>query len=185
MTWIRTIPPEEAEGALEEVYRRAGAARGKVSNVLMSHSLKPDVVRTHLDLYLAILFAPSSLSRAQREMIGVVVSAANGCEYCVRHHGIALARYWKDEEKVWKFALDYAGYPLPLADRVLVDFVARLTEDPAASREEDLEPLRRAGFDDEGILTAVLAAGYFNFVNRIVQALGVEFTAEESRGYKV
>jgi len=52
-----------------------------VANILKIHSLAPEVLKAHLDIYHAALHAPGELSRAQREMIAVAVSAANGCHY--------------------------------------------------------------------------------------------------------
>ncbi|MDZ7659008.1 MAG: carboxymuconolactone decarboxylase family protein [Fodinibius sp.] len=54
----------------------------------------------HMDLYMSIMFSKSPLSRAQREMMAVVVSVANDCEYCQQHHGQALNHYWKDRNRI-------------------------------------------------------------------------------------
>ncbi len=81
MAWIRVIPPAEATGELVEQYSRIQDAGGNVANILAVHSLNPAVLRTHYDLYRAVMFGPSDLSRAQRESVAVVVSAINKCHY--------------------------------------------------------------------------------------------------------
>lgn len=81
MAWIKVIPRGEATGELVAQYDRMGAPDGKVANILAVHSLNPAALRAHHDLYKTIMFGPSDLSRAQREMIAVVVSAVNRCHY--------------------------------------------------------------------------------------------------------
>ena len=98
MSWIEEIEVSEAEGKLAASYAALIEQRGKVSNILKVHSLNPDALGAHLDLYMTIMFGKSGLSRAEREAIAVVVSASNDCEYCVSHHAEALRRYVKDEE---------------------------------------------------------------------------------------
>ena len=81
MAWIKVIPPSEATGELLEQYRRMSDASGNVANILAVHSLNPAALRTHFDLYKALLFGQSELSRALREMIAIVVSKTNSCHY--------------------------------------------------------------------------------------------------------
>lgn len=70
-----------AEGELTEVYRHVAGAAGTVAHILKSSSLHPVILRRHYDLYREIMFGPSPLSRAQREMVATAVSALNGCHY--------------------------------------------------------------------------------------------------------
>jgi uncharacterized peroxidase-related enzyme len=79
--WIKTIPPAESTGELLEQYQRTRDSAGNVANILQVHSLNPAALRTHFDLYRTLMFGRSELSRAQREMIAVVVSKTNGCHY--------------------------------------------------------------------------------------------------------
>jgi uncharacterized peroxidase-related enzyme len=82
MAWIRTIAPEEATGLLKHLYGQAMARAGKVFNVLRLQSLRPEVLKAGVALYTEVMISPRSpLSRAQREMIAVVVSRANECHY--------------------------------------------------------------------------------------------------------
>ena len=81
MSWIRVIAPEEATGELAEWYGRVRDASGCVDNILSIHSLNPDSLRTHYELYRGMMYGRSELTRAQREMVAVVVSVANRCRY--------------------------------------------------------------------------------------------------------
>lgn len=184
MAWIDVIDPDDASGELGELYDEIIDKRGKVSNVLKVHSRNPAALKEHLDLYDAVLFGPSPLSRAEREAIAVVVSAANNCDYCVRHHGEALQAYWRDEARVQKLADDYTALDdLDAPLRTACDVAAKLTRSPGAMAEDDVHTLHDAGWSDRAVLDIVLVTSYFNFVNRITNSLGVEATEAEAAGY--
>ncbi|NBC23215.1 MAG: peroxidase-related enzyme [Gammaproteobacteria bacterium] len=185
MSWIHVHAEDGAEGEIAELYDRLRRERGRVSNILKVHSLRPSALAHHLDLYMGLLFGSGGLSRAQREMIAVVVSRENDCEYCVSHHREALAKYVRDPDLLEQVCGDYRQAELSAGDRALLDYAARLTASPAAVDENDVVNLRRSGYTDEDILLANLIVAYFNFVNRIALGLGVEHSADEVGGYNV
>lgn len=80
MSWIRTIDSKEAEGYVKEVYDGISATMGVVPHIISIHSLSPQSLKAFSE-FSKLLFMPSSLRRAQKEMIGVVVSAINNCHY--------------------------------------------------------------------------------------------------------
>ena len=81
MAWIRMIDEQDAEGKLSELYRRMKEPDGSVDNILKIHSLNPDSLQGHFEFYRSLMRARSPLTRTQREMIAVTVSAANRCHY--------------------------------------------------------------------------------------------------------
>jgi uncharacterized peroxidase-related enzyme len=81
MAWIQVISIDESQGELRAEYERMKIPSGKVANILAIHSLNPAALRVHFDLYKTLMFGPSELTRAQREMIAVVVSKTNRCHY--------------------------------------------------------------------------------------------------------
>lgn len=183
MSWIREIGFEDSRGDLRTAYNQLLRSRGKIANILKVHSLRPAALRTHLALYMDLLFAGGGLSRRQRELLAVVVSRENGCDYCVAHHREALSHYIHDE------LLDAIAHgtddaSLDAADRALCAYAAKLTRTPNKVDEQDIAALRAAGFADEDILLANLIVAYFNFVNRIALGLGVAFDEDEVRGYR-
>jgi uncharacterized peroxidase-related enzyme len=68
---------------------------------------------------------------------------------------------------------DYRTASISEQDRAMLDFVAQLTKDATRITREDHERLREAGFDDKGILQITLIASWFNYINRVADALGV------------
>ncbi len=81
MAWIHTINEKDATGQLAEIYDAARKRAGRVFNILKVQSQYPRALQAMLDLYSAAVRAESPLTRAQREMLAVVVSRANNCHY--------------------------------------------------------------------------------------------------------
>jgi uncharacterized peroxidase-related enzyme len=78
-----------------------------------------------------------------------------------------------DEDFVRQLQDDYTSAPLSEQDRAMLDFVVQLTRDATRISREDHERLRSVGFDDKGILQITLIASWFNYINRVADALGV------------
>ena len=81
MAHLRLIEVDEASGELRLEYDAAIGRAGKVFNIVKAMSLNPAVLNAAMGLYRAIMFGPSELSRADRELLAVVVSNANDCHY--------------------------------------------------------------------------------------------------------
>jgi uncharacterized peroxidase-related enzyme len=78
-----------------------------------------------------------------------------------------------DKEMVAALESDYKTAPISEQDRVMLDYVVKLTEDATKCSRQDIEGLRGAGFDDRGILQITLIASWFNYINRVADSLGV------------
>jgi uncharacterized peroxidase-related enzyme len=185
MAHIKIIEHHEAEGELIEIYDHLVETRGKLAEVHKIQSLNPKSIVNHMDLYMTIMFGKSPLKRYQREMLGVVVSRANNCAYCQKHHLEALNFYWKDDEKAEKFRNNYQSVELNPTDSLLCDYAHHLTVNPTVdSKNKFIDPLKDFGLSDRAILDATLIISYFNFVNRMVLGLGVNLEQDGGSGYK-
>ena len=184
MPHIKTISPEDATGSLKEIYDNLTKTRGKIAEVHKIQSLNPEALVAHMELYMSVMFGKSPLKRYQREMLGVVTSAANRCEYCINHHEQALLAYWKDENKTHKLSENRSELDLSDTDQLLCDLAEKLTLNRDQNYSDDITKLQNAGLKDRTILDAVQVIAYFNFVNRMVLGLGVDFTEDEMKGYK-
>ncbi|MCP4458853.1 MAG: peroxidase-related enzyme [Cytophagales bacterium] len=175
MPYIKTIQPDQAIDDLKGIYDGLIKSRGKIAEVHKIQSLNPRSIVNHMDLYMTIMFGKSPLKRVHREMMAVIVSVANKCEYCQIHHLEAVKNFWKDEEKTSQLKINYLEANLSKQEQALCDFAKALTLTPERSKDAVLvQPLRELGFEDRAILDATLVIAYFNFVNRIVLALGVD-----------
>jgi len=184
MPYINVIQYEEAKGSLKGIYDDLIKKRGKLAEVHKIQSLNPTSIVNHMDLYMTIMFGKSPLKRYQREMIAVVVSSANRCPYCVRHHGAALLHFWKEQSRVQDLVEDFTTARLEPKDEALCRYAYDLTIEPESVKEEEqIHRLKMAGIAERALLDAALVIAYFNFVNRIVTGLGVELEEDGGDGY--
>ena len=88
-------------------------------------------------------------------------------------HAEFLRRVTLDESMVKALQEDYTTAPISEQDRVMCDYVVQITKDATRISPKDHERLRAVGFDDKGILQITLIASWFNYINRVADALGV------------
>ena len=81
MPYINVIPPDRASGLLKKLYDAALSRAGRIWGIVAVMSPNPPAMKASLDFYGTLMHGPSPLSRARREMLAVVVSAANHCVY--------------------------------------------------------------------------------------------------------
>ena len=184
MAYIDSIKYSEAQGRLKEIYDDVIEKRGKLASVHMIQGLNPESIVHHMDLYLELIYGRSPLKRYQREMIAIVVSKTNDCDYCIRHHAEALNHFWKDEERAIRLAQNYEQAELSEIDLALCELSIDLTDDPGKDKKKHTDNLKALGLDDRAVLDAVLIIGYFNFVNRLVLGLGVHLEEDGGKGYE-
>jgi len=184
LTWIKTVDEKKASGRTKEVYARIVRERGHLANIFEAQGMEPDVLERHIDLYVDLMISPGPLSREEREMIAVIVSAANRSAYGAVHHSEALETVDKDPSALYKLVKELASKKESPREKALLAYAAKLTIEPRSVTEDDIRDLRDAGLKDEEILRANLIASYFNFSNRIALGLGVELEEGERRTYK-
>lgn len=85
-----------------------------------------------------------------------------------------------DNELVDAIKYDYEKAPLNARDRAMLDFAIRLTEDATQIQKADIDGLRTVGFDDVAILQITLIASWFNYINRVADALGIGRDEDEA-----
>lgn len=183
MAYIETVPEGDAAGELAGLYTRFGNPDGTVDDVLKVHSLNPASLEAHCALYVQSMHRPGPVSRAEREMVGVAVSRANGCAYCLEHHARGLERLLDDDRKAAVPALmggDVSG--LSARERAMVVYADKLARTPDAMARADVDALRDAGLSDREVLDVAQAAAYFAYANRIVLGLGAVLEGDGAIG---
>jgi alkylhydroperoxidase family enzyme len=81
MPHIRLTEPDEATGLLASEYEAAIGRAGKIFNIVKAMSLRPETLQASMEMYKTIMFGPSALTRAERELLATVTSSANDCHY--------------------------------------------------------------------------------------------------------
>ena len=173
--WVRMIGEDEAEGPLRAAYRQLlGERPGRQApDFLRLHSLVPRAIVPLAQLHRAVAYGPGELTRVQRELIATVVSTLNGCALCQELHAGLLLLRTRDEALVAQVQRDFRGAPLAAADRAMLEYAAQLTAAPAAAAREDVARLRRLGFSDAAVVEIATQTALFNYLNRVIQGLGL------------
>jgi uncharacterized peroxidase-related enzyme len=171
--WI-TVPaaddlPAEVETGIGPIAKKVGF----VPNVARLLAITPSHFEGWWRYFDELMRGPSGLSKTQREMIGVVVSAEADCPYCLSAHAAALRLRVKDPAMVDRLAINYRHMELPSKDRAMLDFAVKLTHKPAECDEAELAHLRDVGFNDEEILHIVEVTAIFNYNVRLATATGL------------
>jgi uncharacterized peroxidase-related enzyme len=185
MTWIKTVSVTEDD----EVRKASESQRhlypieyatpvhptldGESAGIVQSHSLIPTALFHAFATFGSLMSPDLPLERRQHEMIATMVSVTNRCFYWIESHAEFLRRVTLDQEMVDALQNDYENAPISEQDRVMLDYVVQLTKDATKISPKYHERLRAVGFDDKGILQITLIASWFNYINRVADALGV------------
>jgi uncharacterized peroxidase-related enzyme len=141
--------------------------------IVASHSLIPEALRHAFSTFGVLMSPDLPLTRMQHEMIATRVSAINGCDFCATSHQEFLRRITLDEFQARAIRFDYVNAPMSARDRAMLDFVTKLTRAAHTITRQDHERLAEHGFDDRARLQITLIAAFFNYINRVADALGV------------
>jgi uncharacterized peroxidase-related enzyme len=143
---------------------------GFLPNVLAAYSFEDSKLRTFVNYYNDLMLGESKLTKLEREMIAVVVSAANRCYYCLTAHGQAVRQMSGDPALGELLVMNYRVAKLSTRQRSMLDFAHKMTVTPAEIGAADRQVLRRAGFSDREIWDIAAVASFFNMTNRIATA---------------
>lgn len=191
MAYITTIDESRASGPLKEIYtkyaRPVGDRDSAVNDILKVHSANPPAIEAHVTMAVSALLMESPLSRIEREIIGVVVSLVNGCEYCLNHHANALEKLLPDDRKAIVEPLATDGETDGLTDReeAIAKYVQKLTIDPGGMTGGDVAALKGAGLTEREIHDVVHAAAYCAYASRIALGLGASIEADVQAGIEL
>ena len=146
---------------------------GLVPNVLAAYAFDIAKLDAFTAMYNDLMLAESGLSRLDREMIAVVVSAQNRCHYCMVAHGAAVRGLSGDPALGEALITNYRVADLAPKTRAMLDFALKMTTDSAAIEAPDRERLRDHGFGDRDIWDIAAVASFFNMTNRMASATGM------------
>jgi uncharacterized peroxidase-related enzyme len=155
---------------LQRYFGACEQAFGFLPNVLAVYSFDETKLRAFIAMYNDLMLGASRLSPLEREMIAVVVSAANRCYYCLTAHGHAVRAMSGDPSLGETLALNYRVARLPRRQRTMLDVAHDLTVDPAGDAAAARRKLHRAGFSDRDIWDIIAVTAFFNMTNRVAAA---------------
>lgn len=171
--WIVVPPQDELPAEVTDQIGDISGRLGFVPNVARLLAITPRHFVDWWRYFDDLMRGESNLTKTQREMIAVVVSAEADCPYCTMAHAAALRLRTKDPELVDRLISNYRHVELAARDRVMLDFAVKLTNTPSLCDRADIDQLREVGYSDEGILHIVEVTAIFNYNVRLATATGL------------
>ncbi len=144
---------------------------GLVPNVLRAYAHDIAKLDAFAAMYNDLMLGPSGLTKLEREMIAVAVSAENRCFYCLVAHGAAVRQLSGDPALGEALVMNYRVAPLDGRTRAMLDFAVLMTQASATIEEPHREGLRGHGFTNRDIWDIAAVASFFNMSNRMASAI--------------
>jgi uncharacterized peroxidase-related enzyme len=173
ISWFPVPNEDQLPDGLRGLFNKAKEKLGFVPNVFRVYSFRPERLSAWLAHYKQLHEPTENLNAAEREMIAVAVSMANGCLYCLVSHGAALRTAIGDPIKADRITLDYKRAGLDARMEAVLDFAVKLTRSPHDCLQEDLERLKSLGLTQEEVWDVIEIAAMYNFTNRMASATGM------------
>lgn len=151
---------------------------GMIPNVLQAYAFDAAKLDAFTGMYNDLMLADSGLSKLEREMIAVAVSAVNKCFYCLVAHGAAVRQLSGDPALGEALVMNYRVADLDARQRAMLDFAVLMTEASYTIEEHHRENLRAVGFSERDIWDIASVASFFNMTNRMASAVDMRPNAE-------
>lgn len=165
-----SLPEVPLTGEMAAYFSKCQEKLGFVPNVLKAYAFDMGKLTAFVAMYNDLMLAPSGLSKLEREMIAVAVSAQNRCYYCLVAHGAAVRQLSGDPPLGELMAMNFRAARLSKRERAMLDFAVKLTAEPWRVEDADRAALRQAGFSDRDIWDIGAVAAFFNMTNRVASA---------------
>jgi uncharacterized peroxidase-related enzyme len=168
---ITPVAPEEATGAVRDLYEHDLAAKGFIANYTRLFSLRPDAYRAWRQLIGAVM---STMDTRRYELATLAAAEALRSRYCVAAHGAILESNFYDRPQLESIARDFRAAGLAPLDVAVMAFAEKIALHAYAVTVADVDQLRTLGLDDGEILDVALAAAARSFFGKTLDALGCE-----------
>ena len=161
--------PEDIRARILEVQEKSGF----IPNVFLALAHRPAEWRAFFAFHDALMEKESGLTKAEREMIVVATSNANGCQYCVVAHGAILRIRAKNPLVADQVAVNYRKADITPRQNAMLDFAMKVSLDSGAINDADFVTLHGHGFNDEDIWDIGAVAAFFGLSNRMANMTGM------------
>src|SRR5262245_51260594 len=151
ISWFPIPSEDQLPENLRKLFNKAREKVGFVPNVFRVFSFRPERLSAWFAHYKQLHEPTDNLNAAEREMIAVAVSRANGCLYCLVAHGAALREALGDPIQADRITLDYKRAALDARMESILDFAVKLTKSPTDCLQEDVERLQHLGLTQEEV----------------------------------
>ncbi len=172
ISWFPVPERDELPDDVAKLFAKAESAIGFVPNVFQAFAFRVDHFRAWFSHFKQLHVPSENLSAADREMIAVVVSMANGCLYCLVAHGQALREALGDPVLADRITLDWRRAGLDERRGAICEYVETITRRPTETTKADINRLVSLGLTLDEVWDVAEIAAMYNFTNRLAMATG-------------
>jgi uncharacterized peroxidase-related enzyme len=178
MSWFPIPTERELPEDVQGLFANAREKLGFVPNVFVTYSFRPERLRAWFEHFKSLHVPTDHLTTADREMIAVVVSMANGCLYCLISHGAALREALGDPVLGDRITYDWRRADLDERRAAICAYAEKLTLTPRLMSKQDLDGLLAVGLSEQEAWDVAEVAAMYNFTNRMAMATDMVPNAE-------
>jgi uncharacterized peroxidase-related enzyme len=172
LTFIETVPEDDAPAAVGQLYEAVRESHGYLTNFAEAFSVRPEVFGAWLKLNGAI---KANMDLRRYELATLAAARRLRSSYCALAHGtVLIEEYLRPGEELEAIASDHRSAGLDAADVAVMDFAERVVDDASSITRADVEHLRELGLSDAEVFDVALAAAARCFFSKTLDALGVQ-----------
>ena len=165
------LPQAALSPAMAGYFEKCREKIGFVPNVLRAYAHDTTKLEAFVAFYNDLMLGESGLTKLEREMIAVAVSAENRCFYCLAAHGAAVRQISGDPVLGELMVMNWRAANLSARHGAMLGFAVTMTQDSASITEEDRDALREVGFSERDVWDIAAVAAFFNMSNRMASAV--------------
>lgn len=172
MSRVKLVQIEDGNNKVNEVYEDIKKNFGMVPNLFKAYAIRPEILEATWNRVKAVMVV-GKLPRQLKEMIAVVVSKVNGCQYCINAHSGALKMIGVSQQQVRQLVDNFETTDLPEDAKMVLRLVVKSTKAPGMITDLDIEELRKLGYSDAKIVEIFSVVDLFTSLNRFLDTLNV------------
>ncbi len=173
MARIKLLQKEDVNNEVKTLFEQMEEEYSIVPNLFKALAHKPNILKANLFKIKAVMYE-GEVQRELKEMIAIVVSNANGCEYCVGAHSLFLEKLGIAKETIDALLIDVQTAPIDEGTKLILEFAVQITKEPLAISDEYFLKIKALGFTEEQIVEIISVVDLFNSFNIFLDTLNVD-----------
>lgn len=173
MAKVKLLEKNEVDGETKVLFEQIEQEFGVIPNLFKALAHKPNILKANLLKVQAVMYE-GELKRELKEMIAIVVSNTNGCQYCVGAHSLFLEKMGMSKEVIEVLLIDFKTAPIDEDIKLILEFAIQITKDSLNVSNDFFTKIKALGFNDAQIVEMISVVDLFNSFNIFLDALSVD-----------
>ncbi|MDP2727776.1 MAG: peroxidase-related enzyme [Dehalococcoidia bacterium] len=172
MSRVKLVEVEDADGKAREVFGDIQQSFGMVPNLFKAYALRPEILEAKWNKVKAVM-QEGELPPQLKQMIAVVVSKANECQYCVNAHSAALAMMGMSQQQIQQLVENLEAANISASDMLVLKLAVKSTLDPRSITDQEMHDLKSVGYSDSQVVEVFSVAAMFTALNKFIDTLQI------------